>query len=146
MLPILIAALGEVGAPAVMTTAARWQAASIPTNIRVCDYLPGSEAVRRAKLVICNGGSPSVYQALAHGAPVLGIASNMDQMLAMGAVENTRAGILLRSGQATTATIKAAINTLTTDATYRKNAQELKERWAPSDSLDNFRAFLAEIL
>jgi UDP:flavonoid glycosyltransferase YjiC (YdhE family) len=146
LLPALLAALGAVGAPAVVATAARAATTSAPANVRIAEYLPGAEAARRASLVICNGGSPGVYQALAQGTPVLGIASNMDQMLAMGAVEKAQAGILLRSGHATTATITTALKTLTTDASYRESAQKLKERWVSTDSRENFRAFVAEIL
>ena len=35
---------------------------------------------RSARTSSCNGGSPSSYQALAAGKPVLGIASNLDQL------------------------------------------------------------------
>ena len=58
---------------------------------------PAREAAARAKLVICNGGSPASQQALAAGVPVLGISSNMDQFLNMGAVVQAGAGILLRA-------------------------------------------------
>ena len=49
-------------------------------------------------MVICNGGSATVYQALAESrAPVLGIPSNMDQHLTMQCVEGAEAGLSLRT-------------------------------------------------
>jgi UDP:flavonoid glycosyltransferase YjiC (YdhE family) len=48
--------------------------------------------------VITNGGSSTGYQALAAGVPVLGIPSNLDQYLAMQAIERAGAGVTLRSG------------------------------------------------
>jgi UDP:flavonoid glycosyltransferase YjiC (YdhE family) len=146
LLPLVIDALKKMKASAVIATAGRSATSSLPNYIKAADYLPGGEAVSRAHLVICNGGSPSIYQALARGVPVLGIASNMDQMLAMGAVEKVQAGILLRSGEATMAAITSAIHSLTTDSSYYQNAQKLKERWALHDSFDNFRTFLADVL
>jgi UDP:flavonoid glycosyltransferase YjiC (YdhE family) len=66
-------------------------------NVFVADYLPGLEAARRACLVVCNGGSMTTQQALAAGVPVLGIASNMDQFLNMGALEAAGLGVCLRA-------------------------------------------------
>ncbi|MBL7689222.1 MAG: hypothetical protein JNJ49_14395 [Bdellovibrionaceae bacterium] len=45
--------------------------------------LPGDAVCQKAQVVICNGGAPSSYQALAAGRPVIGITRNMDQALNM---------------------------------------------------------------
>ena len=47
--------------------------------------------------MVCNGGSPTVTQALLAGKPVLGLCSNMDQFLNMRSVEASGAGIMLRA-------------------------------------------------
>ncbi|MEQ1530404.1 MAG: glycosyltransferase, partial [Methylococcales bacterium] len=72
---------------------------SLPSvsNIFTADYIDGMAAAKRADLVICNGGSLSCQQAFAHGKPVLGIASNMDQFLNMAAVSRANAGLVLRA-------------------------------------------------
>ena len=54
-------------------------------QIQVRRFVDGKDAARRARVTICNGGSPSVYQALSVGCPVLGITSNLDQALCMRA-------------------------------------------------------------
>ena len=61
------------------------------------DYLPGGAAADLADLVICNGGSPTAYQALVRGAPVLGIPGNLDQYLNMHYLEKAGLGLYLRS-------------------------------------------------
>lgn len=81
-------------------------------NVFVSDFLPGERAAQRADLVICNGGSGAVYQCLAAGTPVLGLASNLDQILCMRAVEKSGRGILLRSFQATPHRLANAIDRL----------------------------------
>lgn len=50
-------------------------------------YLPGNQAAARADLVVCNGGSPTTFQALSEGVPVLGIPGNLDQFLNMHYLE-----------------------------------------------------------
>lgn len=71
--------------------------ARLPANVFTSDYLPGTQAAARSKLVICNGGSPTSHQALAAGVPVLGIAGNMDQFLNMQAIVEANAGLVVRA-------------------------------------------------
>lgn len=97
-LPIVLSALARLDVTVVVTTAGRALPAGIDTRrIFVADFLPGPAMCRRAACVISNGGSPTSYQALTEGVPVVGIASNMDQLLSMSRVAATGAGILLRS-------------------------------------------------
>lgn len=94
LLPLLEAA----GARAMVATAGKPLPPGIGSSrTRVYDFLPGDQLCRLAQLVVCNGGSPTTNQALAHGVPVLGIARNMDQFLNMRAIEQYGAGLLLRA-------------------------------------------------
>ncbi len=77
--------------------------------MRVADYLPGDLAARHARLVVTNGGSSSGYQALAEGKPVLGLPSNLDQYLAMTAIEKAGAGRLVRAAEASAKEVRAAL-------------------------------------
>ncbi|MCB1877302.1 MAG: glycosyltransferase [Chromatiales bacterium] len=99
LLPAVLQTLGALPIYGLVATAGRKHIEEVPENMRVVDFLPGDLAARRADLVICNGGSATVYQALGEGTPVLGIASNMDQHLTMGCVEKAGAGVLLRSDE-----------------------------------------------
>lgn len=54
-----------------------------PGKVFVARQLPGDQICARAELVICNGGAPSVYQALLQGKQVLGITHNLDQRTGM---------------------------------------------------------------
>ena len=97
MLGAVIAWLGQMGYTVLLATAERADVKGDDRTLFVADYLPGLAACERADLVICNGGSPATTQALLKGRPVLGIASNMDQLLNMRAVQATNAGICLRA-------------------------------------------------
>lgn len=54
-----------------------------PGRVFSAEALPGDQVCQRADLVICNGGAPSMYQALIAGTPVIGLTNNMDQRIAM---------------------------------------------------------------
>lgn len=98
-----------------------------PPNIHMFDFLPGDALVARAALVICNGGSPTTYQALMAGTPVLGIPGNMDQMLNMRAITRAGCGLSVRADRAKKATLSQAIQELTDDACgFRQRAKTLQ--------------------
>ena len=96
-LQLVLDALSTQPVQVMAATAGKPAPASLPANARVFDYLPGDQAAARAALVVCNGGSLAVQQALAAGVPVLGVASNMDQFLNMAPVVAAGAGRLLRA-------------------------------------------------
>ena len=99
LLPTVLDAMEELPVSVLVATAGRSDIGPLDGRRWVADYLPGSEAARRADLVISNGGSATTYQALAEGVPVLGIPFNMDQFYTQNAVVEAGAGVLLRSGQ-----------------------------------------------
>jgi len=104
--------LGQMGYTVLLATAERVNMKGDGPTLFVSDYLPGLAACERADLVICNGGSPTTTQALLKGRPVLGIASNMDQLLNMRAVQATSAGICLRADSLTRRRFERAVHRL----------------------------------
>jgi UDP:flavonoid glycosyltransferase YjiC (YdhE family) len=145
LLPRVIEALGKLPVTVVLATSGRWTPTSLPKNVAASEYLPGDHVAERAVLVICNGGSPSVYQALAKGVPVIGIASNMDQFLCMSGVENAKAGVLLRAGRLTENSLRNAVETVTRES-YKQAAQKVARELAGLDAISTFRSFVREIL
>lgn len=140
LLPDIAAELSQLDVVAAVATAGRVAAAALPPGIRAAAYLPGQDAARRAQLVICNGGSATVYQALAEGVPVLGIASNMDQHLTMKAVEQAGAGILLRAGKTERRAVRQAVQQLLATADYRQAAGRIAAGFSRFDAGSRFSA------
>lgn len=97
LLPEILRSLAELDITVIAATAGGKLPEVIPVNAYVAHYLPGEAAARRARLVICNGGSPTSQQALAAGVPVIGVASNLDQFLNMGMVARAGAGEIMRA-------------------------------------------------
>jgi UDP:flavonoid glycosyltransferase YjiC (YdhE family) len=124
LLPMVARALSGLGAQLLVATAGRVRLEPLP-HTHVADFLPGDQAAARADLVVCNGGSSTGYQALAAGKPVVGIASNLDQYLAMTAIADAGAGLLVRAGTATLQTVRTALATALATPTFARAAARL---------------------
>src|SRR5262249_1896602 len=122
----VLQALAGMPVTVLAATAGRVRPSQLPEGIWAADYLPGATAARRSALVICNGGSAAAWQALAEGVPVLGIAANMDQLLAIEAVERAGAGRQLRASQANPGRVRWEVEQLLTGAKYRMGAEKVQ--------------------
>ena len=124
-LALVLQALSALPVRVMAATAGKPGPANIPANASVFDYLPGDQAVARAALVVCNGGSLGVQQALVAGVPVLGVASNMDQFLNMAPVVKAGAGLLLRADRLTVERVRGACQALLRSAEAAAAARAL---------------------
>lgn len=145
--PIVLRALAGLPVTVMVATAGRPLSGALPPNALVADYLPGEEAAGRSSVVICNGGSATLYQALAAGAPVLGIPSNLDQLLTMEAVTTSGAGIVLRASEVAPDRVQEVVRLLVAEPRFRRAAESIREaikrRLAPqqfAEALDNLPA------
>lgn len=144
-LPLVLEALADLPVQVVVATAGRAQLAAPPPNVRWAELLPGELAASRAAVVVSNGGSTTGYQALAAGKPVVGIASNFDQYLAMDAMERAGAGILLRAGTLRASDVKQAVSRALEDPALRARASELGREIARYDARARFVAWLMDV-
>ena len=108
-LPAVVDALRSLGRPLVVATAGRSADVREDRQVRVADYVPGDAIAARACVVVCNGGSPTAYQALVHGVPVVGLPGNLDQFLNMSAVARAGAGVMLRADRLDEEALRAAV-------------------------------------
>jgi UDP:flavonoid glycosyltransferase YjiC (YdhE family) len=146
LLGTVLEAVAERPVNVIAATAGRGTGSALPENVHAATYLPGMAAAERANLVICNGGSPTVQQALAVGTPVLGICSNLDQYLNMQAVEAGGAGQLLRAGEATAAAIRQAVEELLVDPGYRQAAVKMAGTYRGFDAGSRFATLVEQLL
>lgn len=135
-------ALADLPVTVIAATAGEPLPSSPPRNAYLAEYLPGIEAAARSVLVVCNGGSPTSHQALAAGAMVLGLASNMDQHLNMMGVEASGSGRLLRSEHATPDRIRSAVVSLLDSEAIREGARSMSRVFAQRDVARAFEGVL----
>jgi UDP:flavonoid glycosyltransferase YjiC (YdhE family) len=121
-----------------IATAGREHPRDLPDNVRVADYLPGEEAAARSAVVICNGGSGTVSQAMNAGVPVLGMASNIDQYMVMRYAVEAGVGIGVRSDLVTNKELRTSIEMLLNDAKYRQAARMMSREFQQYDAIERF--------
>ncbi|PWG62705.1 nucleotide disphospho-sugar-binding domain-containing protein [Spiribacter halobius] len=124
----VLQALATLPVTGVVATAGAAPPGPVPSNCFVADYLPGDQAAAVGTVVVCNGGSPGVQQALLAARPVLGLAGNMDQLLNMQAAASAGAGILRRAGRMTVAGVGEALRSLLAAQSFNHAAARLQER------------------
>lgn len=125
LVPVLLAGLERVRCRVAVATAGAVPAGAIPRGVVASPFMPGAEAAARASLVVCNGGSPSAYQALAQGTPVLGIPANLDQMLNMDFVARSGAGAALRADRVTGERVADIVTQMLATSTFRAQAERI---------------------
>jgi UDP:flavonoid glycosyltransferase YjiC (YdhE family) len=141
-LPAVLAALTQLPVRVMVATAGRCAGGTSSRRVHVAPFLPGDEAARVAELVVCNGGSSTAYQALAEGTPVLGLPANLDQHLAMAAIERRGAGIAVRARGASIEAIRTAALTLLTSARHREAARQVARDFAAWDAPARFASVI----
>jgi UDP:flavonoid glycosyltransferase YjiC (YdhE family)/uncharacterized protein (DUF2141 family) len=146
VLPKVIEALAPLPITALVATAGRTAVARPPANVWVAEFLPGDWAARRSALVISNGGSSTGYQSLAEGTPVLGIASNLDQFLAMTSIVDAGAGSLVRASTATVPSIRGAVTAMLATESYRDGARAVQREFGRWPFARRFAAAIARIV
>lgn len=143
LLPLILAALAEVDCRVVVAAAGR-RPPNAPPNAFVTDYLPGEQMAAMARLVVCNGGSPTSQQALMHGVPVLGLPDNLDQHLNMHYLTRAGAGLAVRPEQASPARIRSAARGLLDNPAAAAAADRLRQAFAAHDCDTAFAAALED--
>jgi UDP:flavonoid glycosyltransferase YjiC (YdhE family) len=143
--PPVLEALGGMDVDVLFSTAARFTPKSVPRNVHVVDMIPGDLAARKAAVVVCNGGASTGYQALAEGAPVVCIPSNIDQLLAATAMCDAGAGLSLRAATTTPAEIRNAVERVMREEIYTQAAQRVAASFAGFDPHARFRAVIDEV-
>lgn len=146
-LPILLKALSALPVNVIAATAGRVDSALLRHNQNcfAADYLPGSEAAARSDLVICNGGSATVYQALGQGCPVLGIPANLDQHLTMTYVTRSGAGLPIRSDALDVKQAMATVTRILGHNEYQQAAAGIAKEFEHYECRTRFQAWLDKL-
>lgn len=119
---------------------------SLPPRCFAAEYLPGDLVAQRASVMITNGGSPSAYQALNAGVPVLGIPLNMDQLLFMQHLVQSGAARSIRADCISEENLLESISSMLTLPSFRGAAENFKQHCATIDFKNEIHAILSEVV
>lgn len=121
---------------------------SLYPDVYFAELLPGHKLAEKSTFVVTNGGSPSSYQALVHGVPLIGVPENMDQLLSITRIEQFGAGICLRADKINASNFKHAVQEIVKTDHYKKSAELISKECLTIDSqsvfLDTIYALLHE--
>lgn len=115
-----VRALADQGYQVILSSAGKTMERIDHPLVHGASMVPGDAACALAAAVVCNGGSPTTQQALRAGRPVLGVPTNLDQFLNMGALEKRRVGRILRSDRFRSRSLTAAVAGLLQDGTAER--------------------------
>ncbi len=107
----------------VMTTAGMAQFDKLPDNFFAADYAPGSALLERSDVVVCHGGNGTIYQALGHGVPIIGIPTMHDQEFNLDRVVALGAGIHLSELRFRPEHLEQAVQEVLANGSYRGGAR-----------------------
>ncbi len=102
----------------------------LPDNVRLYKFLPGTQIVKRARLVICHGGLGTIYQALGEGVPLIGIPYFPDQeTMGIGRAEALGAGLTILPYELTPERIITDVKKVLADESYKKSAAKISSQF-----------------
>ena len=128
-----------------VSTAGRSDFQATSPDVYAEAYLPGSQAAAVCSLVICNGGSATAYQALAQGRPVLGICSNLDQVMTMQGIVSAGAGEFIHASEATLPRLREMIRRMRSSESLSHGAHAVQANFASLDALKRFPEILEAV-
>lgn len=146
MISSIIDTCEQLGCRIVVATGGKGSSVLRNDSITVVPYLPGDQVAAMASLVVCNGGSPSAHQALAQGTPVLGIPSNLDQILNMQFVVTSGAGLSLREDCVSPIRLREHLTRLLHEGHFRMAARRIAQQFARYSAPERFRTIVDRTL
>ncbi len=96
-------------------------------NILVVDHLPSHKVMPMVDVAVIHGGQGSVQTAIASGTPLVGIPLHVEQGLNVAMMERHGAGIMLIKHDIDPHDIRAKVETILNDNSYKKNMMQLSE-------------------
>jgi zeaxanthin glucosyltransferase len=95
------------------------QAARLPGNPFVRDFLPQEAVLRQADMVVTHAGFNTVLESLAEGLPMIAIPLAFDQPAVGARIDRARVGQAVKPRQATVRRLREAVETVLGDPSYR---------------------------
>jgi UDP:flavonoid glycosyltransferase YjiC (YdhE family) len=132
-----VAAVAQLPVRALLTTGRSFDVATlgaIPANLQVEAWVPQAEVFPHTAVLVCHGGSGTVLGGLAAGIPQVVVPIGADQPQNAQSVAAIGAGLALTKPD--TETLRAAIQRVLDDATFRRAARAISTEMAALPRVD----------
>lgn len=131
--------IGGSGLKVMVATAERCAPAP---NVLTAAFVPGLQAAKRSKVMVCGGSAPAMAQAMAAGIPALAVCSNLDQMLAAQRLAAAGAVLTLRADEISPRAVGASLERLLSEPSFGAAAQALAPTFDPRRATLAFSSWL----
>lgn len=111
--------------------------APVPANVRIEPWIPQDAVLPHCAAVVTHGGYGTASAALGHGLPMVLVPISADQPLNSQRLSAAGVGLTLAAADRSAAAIRAAIETVLTDPSYRQTAQRLAAAARQRPGLDH---------
>jgi len=98
---------------------------TLASNLRVETYVPQSDLLPKTAVMVTLGGSGGVLAALKAGVPLVVVPTEWDRPENAQRVVEAGAGLRIAPNACTPERLRAAVQTVLTDGSYRRNAERL---------------------
>ena len=101
---------------------------TVPGHIYIEEYIDGDIVMEECDAVVCHGGNGTIYQALLHGKPIIGIPTIPDQAYNMRRVEASGVGksVTWKKFYSNPKILLDTIDTVLTNHSFRENARRMQ--------------------
>jgi UDP:flavonoid glycosyltransferase YjiC (YdhE family) len=129
LLATIVNALGQFPVRVLATVGPRGDPGSLgtlPDNVHVARYVPQTQVLPHAALVVSHGGSGTFLATLGHGIPQLCIPQAADQFANAAAAQRAGAGLTIEPGGVTPERVSVATDRLLRESAFREAATRVK--------------------
>ena len=143
----VFAALPDLPVQAIVVAPAEVEAEPPDNVLLLRPYVNNLALLPHVEAMLCHGGHGTVYEALAHGLPVVAAPVTFDQPLVADELVASGAGIRIRSARTTPSELRRALSAVLGDPSYREAAARMREAFrraggapAAADELERLAA------
>lgn len=117
----------------------------VPANARVAEFIPFDELLPHTDVLVSNGGFGGVQQALGNGVPLVLAGQTEDKTEVTARAAWAGAAINLATQRPEPQDVRAAVESVLAEATYRQRAAELATEYARHDALTAIHETVIEL-
>ncbi|RXZ47011.1 glycosyltransferase [Agromyces binzhouensis] len=116
----------------------------LPANARAAEFLPYDLLLPKTDVFVTNAGFGGTQYALSHGVPIVAAGDTEDKPDVAMRVQWTGTGLTLRTGSPTPSAVRAAVDRVLSEPSFRERARAMARRIAEVDGVSVIAAELEQ--